>query len=68
MSEDLKERATKAIEDAFDETIKGRAETLFNNLAGGTALPEAAGMMKKGLAQVKDGRAAALKIIAEVFG
>jgi hypothetical protein len=65
--ESLVARANKAVEDAFDETIKGRAESMFNNLAGGTPLPESAGMMKKGLIQVKAGRETALKIVAEVF-
>jgi hypothetical protein len=64
----LADRAKKAVEDAFDETVKGRVEAMLNNLAGGTSLPEAAGMMKKGLLQVKAGRDAAIKIMAEVFG
>lgn len=68
MSDDsLRTRARKAVEDAVDETVKGRVEALFNNLAGGTALPKAAGMMKDGFAQVIAGREAALKIVDEVF-
>lgn len=63
----LQDRAAKAVEDAFDETVKGRVETMLNNLAGGTELSEAAGMMKRGLLQVKAGRDAALKIMTEVF-
>lgn len=65
--ESLSTRAIKAVEDAFDETVKGRVETMLNNLAGGTPLPEAAGMMKKGLLQIKSGREIALKVMAEVF-
>lgn len=63
----LQDRAARAVEDAFDETVKGRVETMLNNLAGGTELSEAAGMMKRGLLQVKAGRDAALKIMTEVF-
>ena len=58
----------QAVEDAFDETVKGRVETMLNNLAGGTPLAEAAGMMKKGLLQTKSGRDAALKVMSEIFG
>lgn len=68
MSDDgLHARARKAVEDAVDETVKGRVEALFNNLAGGTPLPNAAGAMKLGLVQVVAGRDAALKIVDEVF-
>jgi hypothetical protein len=68
VSDALIDRAKKAVEDAFDETIKDRVQTMLNNLSGGTDLPEAAGMMKRGLIQAKSGRDAALKVMAEIFG
>lgn len=68
MSDDsISSRAIKAVEDAFDETVKGRVEAMFNNLAGGMAPLDAASKMRRGLIEMKAGRDAALKIIAETF-
>lgn len=66
-SSSLLDRAKKAVEDAFDETVKGRVDAEFVNIASED--PAQAGLQfKTGLKQIVVAREVALRVVEEVFG